>query len=199
MPLVSIIVPVYNTERQLAKCLNSLINQTLKDIEIILVDDGSPDNSPAICDEYAKNDSRIKVIHKENGGLSSARNAALDIAKGKYIGFVDSDDFVDIKMFEKMYNSANKDNSDICICSHYNIYKDNVVSNKLPFNSSVLSKEEIVSNLICPLIGNSDINLPKTLEGFVWRQIFKKELIENTYFKSEKTYFAEDVIFDFDV
>ena len=80
MPLVSIIVPVYNTEKQLEKCVNSLLNQTLKDIEIILVDDGSPDNSPKICDDFKLKDSRIKVIHKENGGLSSARNAALDIA-----------------------------------------------------------------------------------------------------------------------
>ena len=106
MPLVSIIVPVYKTEKYIHECVDSLINQTLKDIEIILVDDGSPDNCPAICDAYADKDNRIVVIHKDNGGLSDARNVALETAKGDYIGFVDSDDFVEPTMFEKLYNSS---------------------------------------------------------------------------------------------
>ena len=199
MPLVSIIVPVYNTEKQLEKCVDSLLNQTLKDIEIILVDDGSPDNSPKICDDFKLKDSRIKVIHKENGGLSSARNAALDIAEGEYIGFVDSDDYVDTTMFEKLYSRVSKDNSDICLCSHYTVFGDKVTPNELPFDCFVLHKEDITSKLICPLIGYSDKASPKTFEGFVWRHIFRKKLIENTYFKSERTYFAEDVVFDFDV
>ena len=199
MPLVSIIVPVYNTEKQLEKCVNSLLNQTLKDIEIILVDDGSPDNCPKMCDAFKEKDCRIKVIHKENGGLSSARNAALEIAEGDYIGFVDSDDFVDATMFEKMHSKINEDNSDICICSHYNVCGDNVVSNGLPFDCSVLYKEEIVQKLICPLIGYSNTYSPKIFEGFVCRQLFRKALIKDIKFKSEKTYFAEDVVFDFEV
>ena len=199
MPLVSIIVPVYNTEKQLEKCVDSLLNQTLKDIEIILVDDGSPDNSPKICDDFKLKDSRIKVIHKENGGLSSARNAALDIAEGEYIGFVDSDDYVDTTMFEKLYSRVSKDNSDICLCSHYTVFGDKVTPNELPFDCFVLHKEDIASKLICPLIGYSDKASPKTFEGFVCRQLFRKKLIENTYFKSERTYFAEDVVFDLDV
>ena len=92
--LISIIVPVYNVDKYLSKCIDSIISQTYNDIELILVDDGSPDNSPKICDEYARKDNRIIVIHKENGGVSSARNAGLDIAKGKYIGFVDPDDYI---------------------------------------------------------------------------------------------------------
>lgn len=96
-PLVTIIVPVYNVEKYLKKCVDSILNQTYKNIEVILIDDGSSasDKSPIICDEYAKKDKRIKVIHKINGGLSSARNAGLDIAKGDYIYFVDSDDWID--------------------------------------------------------------------------------------------------------
>ena len=93
--LISIIVPVYKVEKYIDRCVESIINQTYKNIEIILVDDGSPDNCPKICDEWAKKDKRIRVIHKENRGVSSARNVGIDVAKGKYIGFVDSDDYIE--------------------------------------------------------------------------------------------------------
>ena len=104
MGKVSIIVPIYNVEKYLSKCIESILSQTYKNIEIILVDDGSPDNSPQICDEYAKKDDRIIVIHKANGGVSSARNAGIDIATGKYIGFVDPDDYIENNMYELMVN-----------------------------------------------------------------------------------------------
>ena len=91
--LISVIVPIYNVERYLEKCVNSILVQTYSNLEIILVDDGSPDNCPQLCDQLAKKDSRIVVVHKKNGGLSSARNAGIDIARGEYIGFVDSDDW----------------------------------------------------------------------------------------------------------
>ena len=107
--LISIIVPVYNTENYLYRCVDSVLDQTYKNIEVILVDDGSTDSSPQICDEYAKKDKRVVVVHKQNGGLSSARNAGLDIAKGEYIGFVDSDDFIEPYMYEDLI-SAIKDN-----------------------------------------------------------------------------------------
>ena len=95
-PIISVIVPVYKVENYIRRCLDSLVAQTYRHLEILLVDDGSPDSSGAICEEYAEKDSRIKVIHKENGGLSSARNAALDVATGDYIAFVDSDDWIDL-------------------------------------------------------------------------------------------------------
>ena len=98
--LVSIIVPVYKVEQYLKRCMDSVLNQTYKNIEVILVNDGSPDNCPALCDEYAKIDSRVRVIHKENGGLSSARNVALDIMKGDYVFFVDSDDWLALDTLE---------------------------------------------------------------------------------------------------
>lgn len=113
MPKVSVIVPVYKVEHYLRECLDSILAQTLTDIQIILVDDGSPDNCGAICDEYAAMDNRITVIHKENGGLSDARNAGLDIATGDYIGFVDSDDWIYPKMYEVLYRYAEEDGSGI--------------------------------------------------------------------------------------
>lgn len=102
--LISVIVPIYNVEKYLHRCVDSILNQTYKNLEIILVDDGSTDSSPQICDEYAQKDKRVVVIHKQNGGLSSARNAGLDVAKGNYIGFVDSDDFIATDMYESLIN-----------------------------------------------------------------------------------------------
>lgn len=110
---LSIIVPVYNVEPYLRRCIDSILAQTFTDFELILVDDGSPDNCPAICDEYAEKDPRIVVIHKQNGGLSDARNAGLDIARGEYIGFVDSDDFIHKQTYEIAINAARKYNADI--------------------------------------------------------------------------------------
>lgn len=114
--MISIIVPVYNVEKYLKKCVGSLINQTYKDIEIILVDDGSTDNSGTICDEISTTDTRIKVIHKMNGGLSSARNAGIDMAKGDYLAFVDSDDFVELDMYETLLDGIEKNGKDISCC-----------------------------------------------------------------------------------
>ena len=113
MPTISVIVPVYKAEAYLHRCVESIRNQTFYDLEIILVDDGSPDNCGAICDEYAKIDSRIKVIHKENGGASTARNWGLEIATGEYIGFVDSDDYIHPQMYQLLYYYMKKDGSDI--------------------------------------------------------------------------------------
>ena len=108
MPKISIIVPIYNVEKYLDRCMQSLLNQTLTDIEIIMVDDGSPDRCPQMCDEYAKKDSRIKVIHKSNAGLGYARNSGLEIATGEYVAFVDSDDYVYTQIYESLYVSAKK-------------------------------------------------------------------------------------------
>lgn len=113
--LISIIIPVYKVEKYLRKCVDSVINQTYKNLEIILVDDGSPDNCPQICDEYASKDKRIKVIHKPNGGVSSARNAGLDIAKGEFIQFVDSDDYIGENLTFDLYSSIMQFNTDIAI------------------------------------------------------------------------------------
>ena len=122
MVKVSVIVPVYNVYDYLGKCLDSLVNQTLKDIEIIVVNDGSPDNSEEIIDIYKKKYKCIKAYKKENGGLSDARNYGIKRAQGEYIAFIDSDDYVDTQMLEKMYQKAKKDNLDIVVCDVYNVY-----------------------------------------------------------------------------
>lgn len=117
-PKISIIVPIYNVEEYLHRCVDSILNQTFTAFELILVDDGSPDNCGAICDEYAKKDKRIKVIHKGNGGLSDARNAGIDIASGEYLGFVDSDDWIHPQMYEVLYKGIVENNVKISICEY---------------------------------------------------------------------------------
>lgn len=112
-PKISVIVPVYKVENFLDRCVESIVGQTYENLEIILVDDGSPDNCPSMCDKWAEKDRRIKVIHKENGGVSSARNAALDIVSGDYIGFVDSDDWIDPGMYEFLYENSQKYDADL--------------------------------------------------------------------------------------
>jgi len=118
MPKVSVIIPVYNAEKYLHKCVDSVLNQTLDDIEIILVDDGSTDNSPAICDDYERKYNNIKVFHKENGGVSSARNVGLDNATGEYVGFVDSDDYIAPVMYEKLFQTCKKYRCEMAICNY---------------------------------------------------------------------------------
>lgn len=114
--LITVIVPIYKVEEYLNECLISVVNQTYTKLEIILVEDGSPDNCPAMCDDWAKRDSRIRVIHKSNGGLSDARNAGIDVATGDYIAFVDSDDYIKPDMIEKLYTALIKENADIAAC-----------------------------------------------------------------------------------
>lgn len=119
MPKISVIVPIYGVEKYLKQCVDSIIAQTYKNLEIILVDDGSPDKCPEICDEYAAQDKRVRVIHKKNGGLGSAYNAGIDAASGKYIGFVESDDYIAPNMYEKLYNHLTQHNADVCFGSWY--------------------------------------------------------------------------------
>ena len=115
-PLVSVVVPIYNVERFLRQAVDSILNQTLKDIEVILVDDGSPDNCGKICDEYAEKDSRVRVIHQKNGGLGNAYNNGIAAAKGEYIGFVEPDDWIEPEMYEVMYENAKHYNTDATKC-----------------------------------------------------------------------------------
>ena len=122
--LISVIVPIYNVEKYLDRCVESIINQTYKNLEIILVDDGSPDNCTQMCDDYAKKDSRIRVVHKENGGLSDARNAGMEVATGEYVSFIDSDDYISLDFYETLFQTMIDNDSDIVECSVVKFYEN---------------------------------------------------------------------------
>lgn len=143
MSVISIIVPVYNVEKYLDRCIKSILEQTFKDFELILIDDGSTDGSGKMCDEYLKMDSRIKVVHKENGGQGSARNVGIEMASGEYIGFVDSDDYIDADMYELLYNNLVKENADMSICGEWHCYKDKPPKKNKPYYA-VLNTEDTV-------------------------------------------------------
>ena len=180
--LVSIIVPVYNVEKYLIKCLNSLIEQTYKNLEIILVDDGSQDNSGNICDKYKQKDSRIRVIHIENSGVSNARNIGLDNMKGQYTMFVDSDDYVSKNMVEELYNSIKKNEADISICGVENIYENG--ENRTTFKEGrfVTNGEKALGELL-----NG-----KYFTSVCWGKMYKSELWKNIRFNKD-TKIAEDL------
>jgi uncharacterized protein (DUF1919 family)/glycosyltransferase involved in cell wall biosynthesis len=202
MPKVSIIVPIYNVEKYLPRCMKSLLNQTLKDIEIILVDDESPDNSPVICDEYARQDSRIKVIHKKNEGLGFARNSGLEIATGEFVAFVDSDDFTDIKMYETLYQTAKESDLDTVYCSCY-FYKDdrNITPKKEINELKLFLGRSEVDVFLLDMVGpepsyHSDVKYMMS----VWRAIYSRKLIDKTVckFRSEREFVSEDILFHID-
>lgn len=176
MYLISIIIPVYNVEQYLSRCLDSVINQTYKNLEIICIDDGSTDNSGKICDEYFLKDTRIKVIHKQNGGVSSARNAGLDIAKGDYIGFVDADDWINIDHFEYLLK--------LCI-------KHNVL---LATNEYINEKHKILFNNKDILYKTEEYLLSSNFTPAVFCKLFSKNIIKNIRF-IEDISMGEDGLF----
>ena len=148
LPLVSVIVPVYNVERYLEKCVDSILSQTYKNIELILVDDGSTDKSSAICDEYEKRDPRVKVRHKQNGGQADARNQGIGMATGEYIGFIDSDDSAHPEMYEKLYRALSEQGADLCLCD-YKYVDDNGADyyRKNPITRGTFTGTEIMAKL----------------------------------------------------
>ena len=141
--LISVIVPVYKVEKYLKRCVDSILAQTYPCLEVILVDDGSPDGCPAICDEYAREDRRVRVIHKENGGLSDARNAGIDAAKGKFLGFVDSDDYVHPRFYELLLQALKEEGADIAGCDVKKVCKTEKIEEKeqQPIQRTVYSGE----------------------------------------------------------
>ena len=172
--LISIIVPIYNVEKYLKECIESIINQTYKNIEIILVDDGSPDNCGIICDEYSQKDKRIIVIHKENGGLSDARNKGIDIAKGDYLTFIDSDDFVNIDYIEKLYNSIKLNNTKLAQCGISKVNENNEIIERLNYDENYIKTSHEILN---ELYGKHLIE-----NVVVWNKMYAKELFRNIRF-----------------
>jgi glycosyltransferase involved in cell wall biosynthesis len=156
-------------EKYLDKCVQSILNQTFKDFELILIDDGSPDSCGKMCDEWKKKDNRIKVIHKKNGGLSDARNAGIDIAIGDYIGFVDSDDYIKEDMFEVLVNNLEKNNADISICGYVDVYADGFRNESLDRKVYVWNQEEAIKQIL----------LGKLLSVHAWTKLYKRTLFSD--------------------
>ena len=178
---VSVVVPVYNSEKFLEECLNCLVNQTLKEIEIILVDDGSTDNSSEIYNNYAKEDDRIIIIKQANQKQGAARNNGVRIAKGKYIGFVDADDFIDLDYFEKLYSAASKYDSDMAVCS---VVK---VSNGKRKHKWKFEKEELLTNDYEKFIKGSQVR-----NAAPYNKIYKRAFLEKNGIKFAENVFYED-------
>lgn len=198
--LISVIVPVYNVEKYLDRCVQSLINQTYKNLEIILVDDGSPDNCPAMCDEYAKKDSRIKVIHKKNGGLGFARNSGLDIATGKYFAFIDSDDYVDLDYYETLYKAVSSGDYDVALCGMSSEFNGIKKHGRHIFSGNTFDQGGVMNILLPSMLGADKYG--KNDSGIsACKAIYKLSLVKdnNIRFVSEREYISEDAVFDIEL
>jgi len=180
--IISVIVPVYNIEKYIRKCIESITRQTYHNLEIILVDDGSTDESGRICDEYAKTDNRIRVIHKENEGLSDARNLGLENCMGKYIGFVDGDDWLEDDMYEFLYQTLNTHNADIAVCGHYLEDDGGVYASEYTDGSlKVYNCHEAV----CAIVKDKEIH------SFAWDKLYKRELFDEIRYPSGR--YVQDI------
>ena len=181
LPLISIIVPVYNTQNYLRQCLDSLIFQTLQNIEIIIIDDGSTDNSPAICDSYSY-DKRIIVRHEKNQGVSKTRNLGISLSSGNYIMFVDSDDWIDLKTCEKMAAAINIENPDLIISGNMNVASSGQTIRHLFKGNQFFNLENYQNNILIPTMGlvGSQLKNPAKLDKLtpVWARLYKAEIIK---------------------
>lgn len=184
MPLISVIVPIYNSEKYLSECLDSIIAQTFTDIEIICIDDGSTDGCGEILQQYRRKDERIKIISRQNGGVSAARNDALEIARGKYLAFVDSDDYVSERFLERLLTSLNKNNGDISGCNFQKI--KNGKYRPLEKNSS---RVKVYNNALAVLLNRRNF-----INFSVWNKLYKKEVVGDIRFV--EGIFFEDWVFN---
>lgn len=185
MKKISVIVPVYNVKKYLRKCVDSIKNQTYQNIEIILVDDGSTDGSENLCDEIARTDNRIVIIHKENGGLSDARNVGMDVSSGDYIGFVDSDDYIDEDFFEILVTNLEKYNADVSCCRYTNVWED--------------GKTEQIGNDGKLRIYEGDEALKeylygKTMDPFSVNKLYRAKLLGNSKYPDNRFRFIKGIL-----
>lgn len=185
MDLVSIIVPVYKTEQYLSRCVNSILNQSYSNIEIILVDDGSPDDCPRLCNEFEEKYSNVKVVHKKNGGLSSARNAGLDVCKGNYISFIDSDDFIEKNFIRRLYESLKKFNADVAMVQYAQVTSESDLPYVKPQKEKVYKNNDVEKAFLKLKIDSVCVGL------------YRAEVLEKQRFIEGKT--SEDIPFNFDV
>lgn len=199
IPKISVIVPVYNVEKYLPRCMNSILNQTLDDIEIIMIDDGSPDNCPELCNEYAKRDSRVKVVHQKNQGLGLARNTGLENATGKYVTFVDSDDYIAYEAMECVWKIMEECQADMCVFSYKNKADSGYEELKtIPIGDNIYEGRDILSVVLLGMVGSDPSYQRDTYIGMsVWKCAYSRAILEenNLRFFSEREYISEDIIF----
>ena len=194
---ISVIVPVYNVSRYLDKCVSSLLNQKYQNTEIILVDDGSTDASGDMCDRYAKQDERIKVLHKQNAGLGFARNSGLKVASGKYVVFIDSDDYVEDSMLSALFDAAQMYNADTVIGGFSTVVDNDIILSKTKLNNEEFKNKEIMQCLMPRLIGSAP-NKKDSIRMSVWNVLYSMDIIMSNgiSFPSEREMISEDIIFD---
>ena len=176
--VVSIIVPIYNVGKYLEKCITSILDQTYQNIEVVLINDGSTDDSDDICKKYKEVDNRIKYISKENGGIASTRNVGISAVTGDYICFVDGDDYIEKNMIEVLVSAMIEDNADIVTCGHYRDINEEIVEDSITDENILVDKDEALFDLL------SDIKI----RSYLWGKIFKKELFEGIYFEDGRVF-----------
>lgn len=191
--MLSVIVPIYKAEKYLKRCVDSILNQTYSELEIILVDDGSPDGCPKICDSYKKIDSRIIVIHQKNSGVSAARNAGLDRASGEYITFVDSDDYIEPQMYSSMMQIAQKYNCDIVMCDCIKEYTNHTEIYTHDIRSGYYSKKQLENEYFSHLLIMENMEYPATISN--WLIIFKNNKTFSNVRYVEGIRYSEDWLF----
>lgn len=201
--LISIIVPVYNTENYLEKCLYSLVNQTYKNIEIIIIDDGSPDNSMNIIQKFVLADNRVKVISQKNQGLSGARNTGMNNANGDYIMFIDSDDWIEIDTCEKAINASEKYNADVVFWSYIKEFSNSQKDNYLFDKTEIIWSEKNINQLSRRMVGlvGDELANPQSIDNLVtaWGKLYKKSVIGDVRFTDTKIIGTEDALFNIEV
>lgn len=195
--LVSVVLPIYNVEMYLERCIESIVNQTYKNLEIILVDDGSPDHCPQICDEWGKKDSRVRVVHKVNAGLGMARNTGIEHATGKYICFFDSDDYVKTDTIEKIVGLAEKVNADIVTFGYSNVDNNGLVKSEyVPCTvKEIFHGKEVQEEFLPDMLAERKESVNKRLHMSAWASLYSMKLIKENGWKfvSEREIIAEDV------
>lgn len=196
--LISVIVPVYNVEKYFARCIDSITSQTYGNLEIILVDDGSKDSSGSLCDKAAENDNRIKVIHKDNAGLGFARNSGLEIATGKYVAFIDGDDYIGQSHIQTMLERIHATSADTCMGGYTKVYSLDKVKHKHVLNGNIIHKD--VKNTILPRMCGADAQGQDYIEMSVCMVLLSMRIIREhrLRFHSEREFISEDLVFDFD-
>lgn len=201
--LISIIVPVYNTENYLEKCLYSLVNQTYKNIEIIIIDDGSTDNSMNIIQKFVLADNRVKVISQKNQGLSGARNTGMNNANGDYIMFIDSDDWIEIDTCEKAINASEKYNADVVFWSYIKEFSNSQKDNYLFDKTEIIWSEKNINQLSRRMVGlvGDELANPQSIDNLVtaWGKLYKKSVIGDVRFTDTKIIGTEDALFNIEV